>query len=222
MPDTQPIRKRRTLSVDTIVQSRRELGLFDTATQEEIDNTYHRLAAQFHPDRCPDAQKADCARRFQQISAAHQLLLDVLRRYRYSLRPDDVRRDQEDAELKHLRQFGQGLWSGDDPLPPKMTHGTPLRGEMRVTAENVAWAREVLGLGESITAQQLTRRYRQLAVRHHPDRHNTEDRSRASREFDHIERAYRLLTTLLDNYSYSFRPDDLRRDQKHILTGRQN
>ena len=222
MPDTQPIRKRRTLSVDTIVQSRRDLGLFDTATQEEIENTYHRLAAQFHPDRCPDAQKAECARRFQQISAAHQLLVDVLRRYRYSLRPDDVRRDQEDAELKHLRQFGQGLWSGDEPLPPKMTHGTPLRGEMRVTAENVAWARGVLGLGESITAQQLTRRYRRLAVRHHPDRRNAEDRRRASREFDHIERAYRLLTTLLDNYSYSLRPDDLRRDQGHILTGRQN
>jgi len=222
MPDTQPIRKRRTLSVDTVVQSRRELGLFDTATREEIENAYHRLAAQFHPDRCPDAQKADCARRFQQIAAAHQLLLDVLHRYHYSLRPDDIRRDQEDAELKHLRQFGQGLWSGDEPLPSRLTHGTPLRGEMRVTAENVAWAREVLGLDELITAQQLTRRYRRLAIRHHPDRCNAEDRQRASRKFDHIERAYRLLTTLLDNYLYSFRPDDLRRDQGDILSGEQS
>jgi len=222
MPDTQPIRKRRTLSVDTIVQSRRDLGLFDTATHKEIENAYHRLAAQFHPDRCPEVQKADCARRFQQISAAHQLLLDVLRPYRYSLRPDDIRRDQEDADLKHLRQFGQGLWSADEPLPPKLTHGTPLRGEMRVTAENVVWAREMLGLGELITAQHLTRRYRRLAVRHHPDRCSAKDRQQATRKFDHIERAYRLLTTLLDNYHYSFRPDDLRRDQEHILGGKQS
>ena len=112
-------------------------------------------------------------------------------------------------------------------IRPEVDHITEALGiascfAVIVTAENVAWARGMLGLGELITAQHLTRRYRRLAIRHHPDRCNADDRQQATRKFDHIERAYRLLTTLLDNYSYSFRPDDLRRDQEHILTGRQN
>jgi hypothetical protein len=215
--DKRIVRTRARLSVETIVQARRQLGLFDTATRREIEEAYHRLVVHVHPDRCADARRVNCLRQSQEITAAYQLLRDVLARYRYSLRTEDIRRDQEDAQLKHLRQFGTGLWASDEPLPSRITHGTPLRGEMYVTAENVEWARSLLKLPQLVTARQVHRRYRTLAVKQHPDRHGARNRRTAGSQFVDIERAHRLLTIMLDNYHYSFRAADLRHDQPHLF-----
>ncbi len=214
MPEQRPVRKPTPLSPEVIDQARRQLGLFETATRNEINQRYRRLAQRFHPDRCPEPEKPQCLKRFQQIANAYQLLKDFLRRYRYSLCPEHIRRDQEDPHLKHLRQFGLGLWPDDDePLPVDLTHGTALRGDIRITAENVEWARRILDLGQLVSAHQLHQRYRKLAVQHHPDRQPPDQRSQATKRFDRIDRAYRLLADLLANYRYSFRPEDLRGDR---------
>ena len=206
------------LTAEMTDQARRDLGLFETATTDEIDQSYRCLALRFHPDRCRGSEEPESVKRFQEITNAYLLVKGLVRRYRYSLRPADVRRDQEDAELKHLRQFGFGLWPDEDePLPADLTHGTSLRGQIRITAENVEWARRLLKLPELTTAAQLRRRYHTLAVRRHPDRQHPRDRPRATLRFAQMERAYQLLSTLLSSYRYSFRLDDLRRDQAEVM-----
>ena len=49
-----------------------ELGLDESATQDEIRRAYRRLAAEHHPDRNPDDDAA--ATRFQRVRQAYEML----------------------------------------------------------------------------------------------------------------------------------------------------
>ncbi|MCD6416551.1 MAG: J domain-containing protein [Planctomycetes bacterium] len=83
-----------------------------------------------------------------------------------------------------------------------------------ITADAVRHAADALGLGETITRRELRSAYRTLAARHHPDRHALEERADAAERFKEIQSAYRLLQELMENYRYSLRPEDIRRDQE--------
>jgi DnaJ-class molecular chaperone len=65
------------------------LGVSQTATTDEIKRAYRKLAKQYHPDLNPDAP--DIAKRFQDVTAAYELLSDADRRAVYD------RGEREDA-----------------------------------------------------------------------------------------------------------------------------
>ncbi|MCB4361773.1 DnaJ domain-containing protein [Quatrionicoccus australiensis] len=61
------------------------LGVAPDASHELIKTAYRRKAAQFHPDRNPDA---DAAGKFRAVQEAYETLADVERRKAY----DETRR----------------------------------------------------------------------------------------------------------------------------------
>src|SRR5258708_35757580 len=60
-------------------------GVSETATTDEIEKAFRRLAKQYHPDRNPNKQAAE---RFKQINEAHDGLSDAEKRKKY----DQLRR----------------------------------------------------------------------------------------------------------------------------------
>ena len=57
------------------------LGVSRDASQDDIKRAYRKLAKELHPDLNPD--KPEVAERFQQVTAAYDILSDPERRGRY-------------------------------------------------------------------------------------------------------------------------------------------
>ncbi|KAJ1620857.1 DnaJ domain-containing protein, partial [Pavlovales sp. CCMP2436] len=61
----------------------RSLGLGRTAGRSEIASAYRRMARLYHVDRHPEADREHAARRWAEISGAHEVLNDPRRRFLY-------------------------------------------------------------------------------------------------------------------------------------------
>ena len=59
------------------------LGVHRRATNQDIRKAYKKLAREWHPDKVPDAQKAEAEAKFIQINRAYELLNDPDRRRQY-------------------------------------------------------------------------------------------------------------------------------------------
>jgi molecular chaperone DnaJ len=61
-----------------------------------------------------------------------------------------------------------------------------------ITNKEKARAREILGVEENATTEEIKRNYRKLVLKYHPDRN--QGSKEAEEKFREINRAYRLLT----------------------------
>jgi curved DNA-binding protein CbpA len=68
-------------------------------------------------------------------------------------------------------------------------------------------ALEILGLPPLVTREEIKRRYRQLARRHHPDRKGGD-----AREMEAINRAYELLMDYVENFRFRFDEEEISRN----------
>jgi len=73
-----------------------------------------------------------------------------------------------------------------------------------MTYQELSSAREVFGLSERITLQELRSRHRELVKLHHPDAGNDED----SEPIRKINAAYQLLLDYVTQYSFSFTEEE--------------
>jgi len=53
---------------------------------------------------------------------------------------------------------------------------------------------KILGVGRDASKQEITKAYRQLALKWHPDRHKEEKKAMAEEKFKEIAEAYEVLT----------------------------
>ncbi|TXT23561.1 MAG: molecular chaperone DnaJ, partial [Rhodocyclaceae bacterium] len=53
---------------------------------------------------------------------------------------------------------------------------------------------EILGVPKSASAEEIKRAYRQLALKHHPDRVGAEHKKEAEEKFKELSEAYAVLT----------------------------
>ena len=72
-------------------------------------------------------------------------------------------------------------------------------------------ARKALGLGEEATRDEIRSAFRELSRQYHPDRCRDRDTSACREEFEKIVRAREILERYCENYRYSFREEDIRR-----------
>ncbi len=85
------------------------LGLGEEATLAEIQKTFRRLSLSLHPDRCPEKDKKACEEEFKKIGWAKAVIARYCANYRYSFRPEDIRRNTEEGFVEdHLRRFYEG------------------------------------------------------------------------------------------------------------------
>lgn len=96
-------------SRERIEEARAILGLGEEATLAEIQKAFRRLSLKHHPDRCPEKDKKACAEEFRKIARAREVVARYCANYRYSFRPEDVRRNTEEGYVEdHLRRFYEG------------------------------------------------------------------------------------------------------------------
>lgn len=84
-----------------------------------------------------------------------------------------------------------------------------------ITAEKVDAARRELQLGETATLEEVKTRYRELAKHWHPDVCAERDPVICQDRFRKITDAKTILYRLIHLYNYSFRAEDIERDQEH-------
>jgi DnaJ-class molecular chaperone len=77
------------------------LGVSRTASQDEIQKAYRKLARKYHPDKNPD--DATAKKKFQEVQSAFEVLSDEEKRKRY---------DQFGADFESI---GAGRGAGDGP-----------------------------------------------------------------------------------------------------------
>src|ERR1700688_3319461 len=80
-----------------------------TATQDEIQRAYRKLARQHHPDVNKDPGAED---RFKEIAEAYDVLSDPQTRRRYDAFGPDFRQVPEDVDADEWRRSGAGAGAG--------------------------------------------------------------------------------------------------------------
>jgi len=94
------------IDFNQIDEARRLLGLGESASMQEIKDTYRTLAMKYHPDKCKEEEKSSCEEMFKKINNAYKIIMAYCSSYRYSFRREDVRENVMDAEFyEHLRRF---------------------------------------------------------------------------------------------------------------------
>jgi len=92
-----------------IQEARAVLGLGVEATLGEIQQAFRVLSLKHHPDRCPENDKKAGEEEFKKIARAREVIARYCANYRYSFRPEDVRRNTEEGFVEdHLRRFYEG------------------------------------------------------------------------------------------------------------------
>jgi len=81
------------------------LGVSKTATQEDIQKAYRRLAKKLHPDLNPGNKQAE--EQFKAVSSAYDLLSDPAKRQRFDRGEIDAS-GQETPQRRYYRDFAEG------------------------------------------------------------------------------------------------------------------
>ena len=82
------------------------LGVSKSADNTEIKKAYRKLAIKYHPDKSPEDKKEEYTQKFQEISAAYEVLSDPDRRKKY---------DMFGKEAANMEEGG-GMPGGGDPF----------------------------------------------------------------------------------------------------------
>lgn len=92
-----------------IERARKALNLPESAALAEIKAANRRLTRRHHPDKT--GADGEDKRRFEEISAAYQLLSDYCQNHRYSFREADVRRDIRIQTVSYQSEADMGVWA---------------------------------------------------------------------------------------------------------------
>ena len=86
--------------------ARKILGLTETATLQEIKETYRKLSLRYHPDRCKGKKKKECEQMFKKINEANRIIMAYCAGYKYSFKEKDVKDNTPDLDFEeHIRRF---------------------------------------------------------------------------------------------------------------------
>src|ERR1700754_60391 len=85
------------------------LGVARGASQKDIQKAYRRLAKKLHPDLNPGDKEAQ--RKFQDVSAAYDILGDEEKRARFDRGEIDAS-GAEQAQSRYYRDFADAGWGG--------------------------------------------------------------------------------------------------------------
>ena len=82
----------------------------------------------------------------------------------------------------------------------------------KIGFEQINHARQVLGLDEYATLQEIKDAYRRLAAKYHPDRCRGAKLKRCEKKIREINHAKDILLAYCGNYRYSFKESDAMRN----------
>jgi len=72
-------------------------------------------------------------------------------------------------------------------------------------------AKQLLGLGDSATLEQIRKAYYKLAKKHHPDKCSNRDKVKCEKRFKEINQAYEIVMAYCRAFEFPFRENDLKK-----------
>lgn len=207
MHENRSLRWIAVITAEKVDKARKVLGLGETARYADMRRRYRDLARVWHPDVCAERDPSVCAERFRSITNAKNLLMRLIRLYRYSLRREDIERDQEPYGVTFYRIYGNLLGGDGGPDPVReLEKAHP----GLITAEKILEAAETLGLSDFAPKAAIESAYRSRMQ-------SASRRERPAPGAHSVAGAYELLMKYVDRYRYSFRPDDIRNYQEDAI-----
>lgn len=89
------------------------LDLPEEATLKQIKEKYRKLITKWHPDKCNKDPKK-CIEMSKKIIEAYELIMEYCSNYKYSFKPEDIKREREYEEW-WAEQFGNDpIWGGPE------------------------------------------------------------------------------------------------------------
>lgn len=76
--------------------------------------------------------------------------------------------------------------------------------------EELKEAKEILGLGDYVTLDEIKSKYRKLCKKYHPDTCD-EDKAKCAEMFRKVDRAYKIIMEYCKNYRFSLKDEDLKK-----------
>ncbi|MFC1645829.1 DnaJ domain-containing protein [Candidatus Omnitrophota bacterium] len=73
-------------------------------------------------------------------------------------------------------------------------------------------ARQILGLEEDVTLEEIKKTYRKLSFKYHPDKCKDDKKKECEEAFKKISNANELLMSYCAGYRYSFKEKDVKRN----------
>jgi len=101
--------KGRVKKYEEVAEARRLLELPERATMTEIQKKYRHLIKKWHPDTC-DATKEKCTEMTAKIVAAHKIIMDYCKHYRFSFSKKEVRQYLSEEEWWFERFGNDPVW----------------------------------------------------------------------------------------------------------------
>lgn len=205
------------ITAEKVDKARRELGLGETATLEEVKNRFKELAKRWHPDVCVERDPIICQDRFRRITDAKTLLSLLIHLYNYSFRPENIERDQEKYDIRFLRQFRSELSTHLCPNED-LLESISRKHRFLITVENIQHAKEILGISDIASKVQVEFAYQIALQRFSDSSENSKNESKTDTlSRPEIKWAYQLITKYIDQYRYSFRASDIHAYQEDAI-----
>jgi DnaJ-class molecular chaperone len=91
---------------EALEHAREILDLHDRVSLAEIKEQYRTLMKRWHPDTCPEEDKALCEEKSRELTRAYDLLMEYVGNYKYSFTEAEVAMQLSGAEW-WMNKFGQ-------------------------------------------------------------------------------------------------------------------
>ncbi|MFH4976324.1 hypothetical protein AB6A40_003033 [Gnathostoma spinigerum] len=136
---------------DTNVDFYEVLGVEKNATEQQIKNSYRKLALKYHPDRNPGDQAA--AEKFKQVSIAYAVLSDPNKRKKYDVSgPSSSMADFESVDLSEIggigRMFGALFSKLGVPIPTQIVPKVLAQARSLCAGQTIDAKVEILRAGQ--------------------------------------------------------------------------
>ena len=194
------------ITFEKVKNAKNLLGLPDVCSRKEIRSGYLMLAKEWHPD-VSSKTATESNKRFREISNAWNYMRYLIEHYRYSLREEDIKRYQESQEMKFERRFGGGLWTGEIEDPDRFKDDF-VNPNIRRTAENVVFARQMLGVLDLTTSDAIESQFYETLKKNNRINDESILKLRNAKDF---------LLDFLSEYRYVLTEDAIRSDQEDPL-----
>jgi DnaJ-domain-containing protein 1 len=165
------------------------LDLNESATHQDINTAYKKLAVRWHPEKHPN-DRLNAQNRFNQINEAYLVLSDPAQKHHY----DIMKRRQftmSDAE-KIFEKFFEEFGIKEEKEKEFFSKNYPARKPSYY---------EVLGVPKTASFADLQKAYRKLAVKYHPSANHGD--AEAEKKFIEINEAYSHLCNVFRRRNYS-------------------
>ena len=93
--------KRQNNLFDNVLWAKKILGISDLETKKDVQKKYRELSRKFHPDKCPEPKKEECAQKMTEINEAYKILKQYMEEYLFGFTEEELKKQDPNSDFKN-------------------------------------------------------------------------------------------------------------------------